>query len=68
VCDIIGADIGLAAVNIGPDDTCVTAVLGDQVYERAIRFRGTDQHTQTWIATLALDLIRRMCLGLPPHT
>jgi nicotinamide-nucleotide amidase len=64
----IDADIGLAAINVGPDNTYMTAVHRDQLYERAIRFRGYDPHTRTWIASLALDLIRRMCLGLTHRT
>ena len=65
VCTITGADIGLAAINIGPDETFLVAVHDDQVRELVMRFRGYKEHSQTWVASLALDLIRRSCLGLP---
>ena len=64
VCTITGADIGLAVMNSGPKDTYILAVHEDNVYESAMRFRGHGQHAQTWVASLGLDLVRKMCLGL----
>jgi nicotinamide-nucleotide amidase len=60
----VDADIGLAAVNVGPENTYLVATDGDRSRELVTRFRGYEQHARTWIAFLALDLIRRMCLGL----
>jgi nicotinamide-nucleotide amidase len=67
VCTIVGADVGLAAVNCGPDETYMVAARGDEVYDRTVRFRGHDTHSLNWIASMSLDLVRRMCLGLPPQ-
>jgi nicotinamide-nucleotide amidase len=65
VCTIIDTDVGLAVINSGPDVTYMLAVYEDEVYERAMRFRGYDAHSERWIASMALDLVRRMCMGLP---
>jgi nicotinamide-nucleotide amidase len=65
VCTIVDTDIGLAAINSGPDITYMVAVYQDEVYDRTTRFRGYDAHSENWIASMALDLVRRMCLGLP---
>jgi nicotinamide-nucleotide amidase len=62
---IIGSDIGLAAINSGPDETYMVAICKDQVYDRTTRFRGYDAHSENWVASMSLDLVRRMCLGLP---
>lgn len=67
VCTVFEADVGLAAINSGPDVTYVVAVYPDEVYDRTMRFRGYDAHSKRWIASTALDLVRRMCLGLSPH-
>ena len=67
VCTIIDADIGLAAINSGPDVTYMVAVWDDEVYGRTVKFRGLDAHSENWIASMALDLVRRMCLGLAPQ-
>jgi nicotinamide-nucleotide amidase len=64
VCTILDAEIGLAAINSGPDVTYMVAVWEDEVYDRTIKFRGFDAHSETWIASMSLDLVRRMCLGL----
>ena len=64
LCTIIDADIGLAAINSGPDVTYMVAVYEDEVYDRTMRFRGYDSHSESWIASMSLDLVRRMCLGL----
>jgi hypothetical protein len=37
----------------------------DEVYDRTMRFRGHDAHSERWIASTSLDLVRRMCLDLP---
>ena len=68
VRDSIGADVGLAATNSGPDNTYLVAVCNDQVREYTMRFRGHDRHLHMWVASLALDMIRRMCLGLSERT
>jgi nicotinamide-nucleotide amidase len=65
VCTILDADIGLAALNSGPEVTYMVAVHQDEIKDRTTRFRGYDAHSETWIASMALDLVRRMCLGLP---
>jgi hypothetical protein len=67
VCTIVDADVGLAAINCGPDVTYMVAVHEDKVYDRTTRFRGYDAHSESWIASMSLDLVRRMCLGLPPQ-
>ena len=65
VCTLTGADVGLAVVNRGPDNTHVVLSFTGQVHERVMRFRGHGVHAHTWIASLALDLVRRICLDLP---
>jgi nicotinamide-nucleotide amidase len=60
-----GASLGLAIVNRGPDKAFISVVDRDQVYERTTRFRGHEPHSHNWIASMALDLVRRQCLGLP---
>ena len=64
VCTIIGTDIGLAALNGGPQSTYMIAVYNDQIHDRSVRFRGYDAHSQRWVASMSLDLVRRMCLEL----
>jgi competence/damage-inducible protein CinA-like protein len=64
-CTLTGADVGLAVVNRGPDNTHIALSFTGQVHERAMRFRGHGVHAHTWIASLALDLVRRTCLDLP---
>jgi nicotinamide-nucleotide amidase len=64
VCTITGADIGLAVMNSGPEDTYILAVYEDSIYESTMRFRGYGEHAQTWVASIGLDLVRKMCLGL----
>jgi hypothetical protein len=65
VCEVTGAQLGLGVVNRGPDQTYTVLAYNGQVRERTIRFRGHDRHAHIWIATLALDLVRRTVLGLP---
>ena len=67
VCTVTGADLGLSVLNTGPDDTYILAIYSGQVHEFAVRFRGHEEYAQTWVASQALDLVRRMCLGLPDH-
>jgi nicotinamide-nucleotide amidase len=64
VCRVTGAHVGLAAVNTGPDDTYIVASYNGQIQERVIRFRGHGSHAHSWIASMALDLVRRTALGL----
>jgi nicotinamide-nucleotide amidase len=68
VCTVTGADIGLAAVNSGPDETYLVAVQNDEIHDLTIRFRGHEEHSQVWVASLALDIVRRLCLDLPDRT
>ena len=65
ICTVIGANVGLAAINAGPESTYMVAVWDDVIRDRTIRFRGHDPHGQRWVASMALDLVRRLCLGLP---
>jgi len=67
VCTVTGANLGLAVLNTGPDDTYILAVYSGQIHELVVRFRGHEEYAQTWVASQALDLVRRMCLGLPDH-
>jgi len=67
VCTVTGADLGLSVLNTGPDETYILAIYSGQVHEFAVRFRGHEEYAQTWVASQALDLVRRMCLGLPDH-
>jgi nicotinamide-nucleotide amidase len=62
------ADVGVAVVNNGLGDTYLVVVADENVYERTLRFRGYESHSQAWIASLTLDMVRRMCLGLPQLT
>jgi nicotinamide-nucleotide amidase len=62
---ITGAQAGLAVLNGGPDETVVEVVFDGQTYERVTRFRRHGEHAHAWVASLALDLVRRICLGLP---
>lgn len=63
ICTATQADVGLAIVNSGPDETWLLAVHGEQIRELTMRFRGHDEHTRRWIASHALNLVRQMCLG-----
>jgi nicotinamide-nucleotide amidase len=65
VCTVIGADVGLAAINAGPENTFMVAVWEDVIRDRTMRFRGYDAHSQNWIASMSLDLVRRICLDIP---
>ena len=65
ICTIIDANIGLAALNAGPESTYIVAVWKDIIRERTIRFRGHDPDSQRWVASAALGLVRRICLGIP---
>jgi len=67
VRNLSSADVGLAVVNNGIGDTYMVAVSDDEVRERTMPFRAYESHAQTWVTSLALDLVRRMCLGLPQH-
>jgi nicotinamide-nucleotide amidase len=62
---VTGAQVGLAVLNSGPDETVVEVAFDGQTYERITRFRGHDEHAHAWVASLALDLVRRICLDLP---
>ena len=64
VCAVTGAQVGMSVVNSGPDNTYMIVVYDGQIHERVTRFRGHEPHSHTWIAYLALDLVRRACLGL----
>ena len=65
VCTATGAQTGLAVLNSGPEETVVEVVFDGQTYERVTRYRGHGEHAHAWVASLALDLVRRICLGLP---
>jgi len=65
VCRLSGASVGVAVVNRGGEQTTIAVSFEGQVYERAMPFRGHESHSQNWIATTALDVVRRLCLGLP---
>jgi nicotinamide-nucleotide amidase len=60
-----GAQVGLAVVNRGPEETVCRVACEGQTHERITRFRGHGEHAHAWVASLALDLVRRICLGLP---
>jgi nicotinamide-nucleotide amidase len=62
---VTGAQVGLAALNSGPEETVVEVAFDGQTYERVTRYRGHGEHAHAWVASLALDLVRRICLGLP---
>jgi nicotinamide-nucleotide amidase len=62
---VTGAQVGLAVVNSGPEETVVEVDFHGQAYERITRYRGHGEHAHAWVASLALDLVRRICLGLP---
>jgi nicotinamide-nucleotide amidase len=62
---LTGAQVGLAVANSGPEETVVKVDFDGQMYERITRFRGHGEHAHAWVASLALDLVRRICLGLP---
>jgi len=64
VCTVTGAIVGLAVVNTGPDNTYIVVSYDGQIHERVMRFRGHGSHAHTWIASMALDLVRRTALGL----
>ena len=64
VCHLAGAGVGVAVVNRGPEQTMIAVSFEGRVYERVMPFRGHERHTQNWIATTALDVVRRLCLGL----
>jgi len=65
VCTVTGAQVGLAVLNSGPEETVVEVVFDGRIYERVTRYRGHGEHAHAWVASLALDLVRRICLGLP---
>ena len=65
ICTIVGADVGLAAVNAGPESAYMVAVSEDVIRDRTIRFRGSDPDSQRWVASMSLDLVRRICLNIP---
>ena len=65
VCAATGARVGLSVVNTGPDETAMVVLYDGEAHGRAIRFRGHEPHAHTWTASLALDMVRRLCLGLP---
>ena len=64
ICTVIGADVGLAAINAGPESTYMVAVWEDILRDRTTRFRGYDFHSQNWVASMSLDLVRRICLNI----
>jgi hypothetical protein len=43
----------------------MVAVWEDVIRDRTIRFRGHDPHSQRWVASMSLDLVRQMCLEMP---
>jgi len=61
--ETLHADIGLAAINRGPDQSYILAVGPLGRAERTMRFRGHDLVACQALASYALDLVRRMCLG-----
>jgi nicotinamide-nucleotide amidase len=64
VCAVTGAAVGLGVVNAGPENTYIAASYEGQVRERVMRFRGHESHAHRWVASVALDLIRRTALGM----
>jgi nicotinamide-nucleotide amidase len=68
ICTVIDADVGLAAINAGPESTYMVVVWEDVIRDRTIRFRGHDPHSQRWVASLSLDLVRQLCLDIPAET
>jgi nicotinamide-nucleotide amidase len=65
ICTVIDADMGLVAINTGPESTYMVAVWEDMIHDRTTRFRGHDPHSQSWAASMSLDLVRRICLNIP---
>ena len=64
VCTVTGASVGIGVVNTGPDHTYISVSYDGQVHERVMRFREHGSHAHHWVASTALDLVRRVSLGL----
>lgn len=71
VCTATGADLSLVVINREPDQSYILTSAGNQRRvqqarrERSLRFRGYDSHSQSVLASYALDLVRRLCLDHP---
>lgn len=61
VCTVTGADVGLAVMNVGPEQTHMVAVHEDRVHRQTIPFRGHGSRSNAWTASLALGLVLQMC-------
>lgn len=57
------ADVGLVAINRGPDQVYLLAEYGRLKCDKTLRYRGLDDQAVQWIASYALDLIRQMLLA-----
>ena len=64
VCAAMEADVGLAVVNVGPDDVHMLVRCGTEQRKLVTRFRGYEEPDRRRMATYGLDLVRRMCLEL----
>lgn len=58
------ASWGLAVLHDDEDRPWVVATDGDSVETRRLRFRGRDGRSRVWATTQALELLRRLLLGL----
>jgi hypothetical protein len=57
--------MGIGVVNRGPEETAIQVLCDGEPTGRTTRYRGHGAHSHVWTASLALDLVRRLCLGLP---
>ncbi len=60
ICTVTGAEVGLAVLNVGPEQTHLVAVHEDLIRRQEIPFRGHGSRSNAWIASLALGLVRQM--------
>ncbi|MBN1642520.1 MAG: CinA family nicotinamide mononucleotide deamidase-related protein [Anaerolineae bacterium] len=65
VCAVTGARVGVAVINTGPEETAIEVLHDGAAHGRVVRYRGHEADAHTWTASLVLDLVRRLCLGLP---
>ncbi len=61
--ETLHADVGLAIVNRGPEQSYLLAVGPMGQAERTLRFRGHEPTAYEFLAAYALDLVRQMCLN-----
>lgn len=61
--ETLHADVGLAVINRGPEQSYLLAAGPAGQAERTLRFRGHEPAAYEFLAAYALDLVRRMCLG-----